>query len=62
MLPRQRFPLSCNDSADHCPVITGVLASNAATTMAAGLSDRLDLSRGHLMVARVGGDPRSDSH
>ena len=51
-------PLYCNASFDHCLVITGVMAANAAATiMAVGLSDRVDLSHSYLMVAGIGGGP-----
>ncbi len=57
-IPGSYSPLYCNASFDHCAVTTGVLAANAAaTTMAVGLSTRLDLSRSYLMVAGVGGGP-----
>ena len=51
-------PLYCNASFEHCLVITGVLAANAAATvMAVGLSERVDLSRSYIMVAGIGGGP-----
>ena len=51
-------PLYCNARYDHCLVVTGVLAANAAATvMAVGLSERVDLSRSYLMVAGIGGGP-----
>ena len=57
-IPGSYSPLYCNASYDHCLVITGVLASNAAATMMAiGLSDRLDLSQTYIMVAGIGGGP-----
>jgi purine nucleoside permease len=55
-IPGSYSPLYCNASFDHCLVITGVLAANAAATvMAVGLSERVDLSRSYIMVAGVGG-------
>lgn len=57
-IPGSFSPLYCNASYEHCLVITGVLASNAAATvMAVGLSERVDLSRSYIMVAGVGGGP-----
>jgi purine nucleoside permease len=57
-IPGSYSPLYCNASFDHCLVITGVLAANAAATvMAVGLSERVDLSRSYIMVAGVGGGP-----
>lgn len=57
-IPGSYSPLYCNASYDHCLVITGVLASNAAATvMAVGLSERVDLSRSYIMVAGIGGGP-----
>lgn len=57
-IPGSYSPLYCNASFEHCLVITGVLAANAAATvMAVGLSERVDLSRSYLMVAGVGGGP-----
>ena len=57
-IPGSYSPLYCNASFDHCLVITGVLAANAAATvMAVGLSERIDLSRSYIMVAGVGGGP-----
>ena len=57
-VPGSFSPLYCNASFEHCLVITGVLAANAATTvMAVGLSERIDLSRSYIMVAGVGGGP-----
>ena len=51
-------PLYCNASFEHCLVITGVLAANAAATvMAVGLNERIDLSHSYLMVAGIGGGP-----
>jgi purine nucleoside permease len=51
-------PLYCNASYNHCLIITGVLASNAAATiMAVGLSERVDLSQTYVMVAGIGGGP-----
>jgi purine nucleoside permease len=51
-IPGSYSPLYCDASFDHCLVITGVMAANAAATlMAVGLSERLDLSRSYLMVA-----------
>jgi purine nucleoside permease len=57
-IPGSYSPLYCNASFDHCLVTTGVLAANAAATiMAVGLSDRIDLSQSYLMVAGIGGGP-----
>jgi purine nucleoside permease len=57
-IPGSFSPLYCNASFEHCLVITGVLAANAAATvMAVGLSERVDLSRSYIMVAGVGGGP-----
>ena len=57
-IPASFSPLYCNASFDHCLVITGVLAANAAATMmAVGLSERVDLSQTYLMVAGIGGGP-----
>jgi purine nucleoside permease len=57
-IPGSFSPLYCNASFEHCLVITGVLAANAATTvMAVGLSERVDLSRSYIMVAGIGGGP-----
>jgi purine nucleoside permease len=57
-IPGSYSPLYCNAGFDHCLVITGVLASNAAATMmAVGLSERVDLSRTYVMVAGIGGGP-----
>ena len=57
-IPGSYSPLYCNASFDHCLVITGVLAANAAATvMAVGLSERVDLSRSYIMVAGIGGGP-----
>ncbi len=57
-LPGSYSPLYCNASYDHCLVITGVLAANAAATvMAVGLSERVDLTRSYIMVAGIGGGP-----
>src|SRR5688572_12719412 len=57
-IPGSFSPLYCNASFEHCLVITGVLAANAAATlMAVGLSERIDLSRSYIMVAGVGGGP-----
>jgi purine nucleoside permease len=57
-IPGSYSPLYCNVSFDHCLVTTGVLAANAAATiMAVGLSDRVDLSHSYLMVAGIGGGP-----
>jgi purine nucleoside permease len=57
-IPGSYSPLYCNVSFDHCLVTTGVLAANAAATiMAVGLSERLDLSHTYLMVAGIGGGP-----
>jgi purine nucleoside permease len=57
-IPGSYSPLYCDERFEHCLVITGVLASNAAATvMAVGLSERLDLSRSYLMVAGIGGGP-----
>ncbi len=57
-IPGSYSPLYCNASFEHCLVITGVLAANAAATvMAVGLSERVDLSRSYIMVAGVGGGP-----
>lgn len=57
-IPGSYSPLYCNAAYDHCLVITGVLAANAAATvMAVGLSERVDLSHSYLMVAGVGGGP-----
>ena len=57
-IPGSYSPLYCNASFEHCLVITGVLAANAAATvMAVGLSERIDLSHTYIMVAGVGGGP-----
>jgi purine nucleoside permease len=57
-IPGSFSPLYCNASFEHCLVITGVMAANAAATvMAVGLSERVDLSRSYIMVAGVGGGP-----
>ncbi|MFN8590700.1 MAG: purine nucleoside permease [Thermomicrobiales bacterium] len=57
-IPGGYSPLYCNANYDHCLIITGVLASNAAASiMAVGLSDRVDLSRTYIMVAGIGGGP-----
>jgi purine nucleoside permease len=57
-IPGSFSPLYCNASYEHCLVITGVLAANAAATvMAVGLSERIDLSHTYLMVAGIGGGP-----
>ena len=57
-IPGSYSPLYCNASYDHCLVITGVMAANAAATvMAVGLSERVDLSHSYLMVAGIGGGP-----
>ena len=57
-VPGSYSPLYCNASFEHCLVITGVLASNAAATvMAVGLSERIDLSHSYIMVAGIGGGP-----
>jgi purine nucleoside permease len=57
-IPGSYSPLYCNASFEHCLVITGVLSANAAATvMAVGLSERVDLSRSYIMVAGVGGGP-----
>jgi purine nucleoside permease len=57
-IPGSHSPLYCDRRYEHCLVITGVLASNAAATiMAVGLSDRVDLSRTYVMVAGIGGGP-----
>lgn len=57
-IPGSYSPLYCDASYEHCLVITGVLASNAAATvMAVGLSERIDLSRSYVMVAGIGGGP-----
>ena len=57
-IPGSYSPLYCNASYEHCLVITGVLASNAAATiMAVGLSERVDLSQTYIMVAGIGGGP-----
>jgi purine nucleoside permease len=51
-------PLYCNATYDHCLVITGVLAANAAAAvMAVGLSERVDLSHTYIMVDGIGGGP-----
>src|SRR5829696_2603279 len=58
LIPGGYSPLYCNANYDHCLIITGVLAANAAATvMAVGLSDRVDLSHSYLMVAGMGGGP-----
>jgi purine nucleoside permease len=57
-IPGSYSPLYCNAIFEHCAVTTGVLASNAAATMmAVGLNDRVDLSRSYIMVAGIGGGP-----
>jgi purine nucleoside permease len=57
-IPGSFSPLYCNASFDHCLVITGVMAANAAATvMAVALSERIDLSRSYVMVAGIGGGP-----
>ena len=57
-IPGSYSPLYCNTAFDHCLVITGVLAANAAATiMAVGLSEQVDLSHTYLMVAGIGGGP-----
>jgi purine nucleoside permease len=57
-IPGSFSPLYCNASFEHCLVITGVLAANAAATvMAVGLSERVDLSHTYIMVAGIGGGP-----
>jgi purine nucleoside permease len=57
-VPGSFSPLYCNATFEHCLVITGVLAANAAATvMAVGLSERVDLSRSYIMVAGIGGGP-----
>src|SRR5215213_9976258 len=57
-IPGSYSPLYCNASFEHCLVITGVLAANAAATvMAVGLSERVDLSHSYIMVAGIGGGP-----
>jgi purine nucleoside permease len=57
-VPGSFSPLYCNASFEHCLVITGDLAANAAATvMAVGLSERVDLSRSYIMVAGIGGGP-----
>jgi purine nucleoside permease len=51
-------PLYCDAAFEHCLVITGVLAANAAaTTMAVGLNPAVDLSRTYIMIAGIGGGP-----
>src|SRR5712692_7035995 len=48
-IPGSYSPLYCNANYDHCLVITGVLAANAAATvMAVGLSDRVALSHSYI--------------
>ena len=57
-IPGSFSPLYCNASYEHCLIITGVLAANAAATiMAVGLSERVDLSQSSIMVAGIGGGP-----
>src|SRR5215217_1484133 len=57
-IPGSFSPLYCNASFDHCLVITGVMTANAAATvMAVGLSERVDLTHSYIMVAGVGGGP-----
>jgi purine nucleoside permease len=57
-IPGSFSPLYCNASFEHCLVITGVLTDNAAATvMAVGLSERVDLSHSYIMVAGIGGGP-----
>jgi purine nucleoside permease len=57
-VPGSFSPLYCDPSFDHCLVITGVLTANAAATiMAVGLSERVDLSHSYIMLAGVGGGP-----
>ena len=57
-IPGSYSPLYCNTAYDHCLVITGVMAANAAASMmAVGLSERVDLSRSYIMVAGIGGGP-----
>lgn len=57
-IPGSYSPLYCNATYEHCAVTTGVMASNAASTiMAIGLSPRLDLTKSYLMVAGIGGGP-----
>ena len=57
-IPGSYSPLYCNATFDHCLVITGVLAANAAATIVAvGLSEQVDLSQTYIMVAGIGGGP-----
>jgi len=60
-IPGSYSPLYCNAAFDHCLVITGIMAANAAATvMAVGLSHRLDLTRTYIMVAGIGGGPPAE--
>jgi len=54
--PGSYSPLYCNAARDHCPVITGMGKANAAATiMAVGLSDQVDLTKAYILVAGIAG-------
>lgn len=57
-VPGVDTPLFCDAAGEHCLVITGMGMSNAAATlMAVGLCDGLDLTRAYIMIAGVAGTP-----
>lgn len=55
-VPGSYSPLYCNAAKDHCLVITGMGKANAAATiMAVGLSDQVDLTKAYILVAGIAG-------